>query len=89
MNQPHYTKEEIRQKIYSVVFEVSGIEVPKLNVDLSINDDIAPTSLDRVSLFMALEDEFSNSVAEDEVQDIKTLGDLINFIEGKAKSAST
>lgn len=88
MNQTTYTSEEIRQKVYSVVFEVSGIEKSKLENDLSINDDIAPSSLDRVTLFMALEDEFSTSVAEEELQDIKTLGDLINFVENKAKASA-
>jgi acyl carrier protein len=89
MNQVNYTAEEIRQKVYSVVFEVSGIETSKLNASLLINDDIAPVSLDRVSLFMALEDEFSTTVEEEELQDIETLGDLVSFVERKAKSAST
>jgi acyl carrier protein len=89
MNQATYTPEEIRQKVYSVVYEVSGIETSKLNTNLSINDDIAPVSLDRVTLYMALEDEFSTSVSEEELQDIETLGDLVNFVEGKAKPDST
>jgi acyl carrier protein len=89
MNQATYTPEEIRQKVYSVVFEVSGIETSKLNSNLSINDDIAPVSLDRVTLFMALEDEFSTTVAEDELQDIVTLGDLVTYVEDKAKLGSS
>ncbi len=88
MNQPLITSEEIRQKVYSVVAEVAGVEASKLDIDLSINDDIAPNSLDRVTLFMALEDEFSTSVAEDELQGIETLGDLILFVERKAESLS-
>ena len=84
MNQAPFTSDEIRQKVYSVVFEVSGIETSKLENSLSISDDIAPSSLDRVTLFMALEDEFSTSVAEEELRDIETLGDLINFVERQA-----
>jgi acyl carrier protein len=38
---------------------------------------------------MALEDEFSTTVEEEELQDIETLGDLVSFVERKAKSAST
>ena len=85
MNQAVFTSDEIRQKIYSVVFEVSGIETSKLENSLSISDDIAPSSLDRVALFMALEDEFSASVAEEELRDIETLGDLIYFVERQAE----
>ena len=89
MNQAAFTSDEIRQKIYSVVFEVSGIETSKLENSLSISDDIAPSSLDRVTLFMALEDEFSTSVAEEELQDIETLGDLIYFVERQAELSVT
>ncbi len=85
MNQTTYTPEELQQKVYSVVYEVSGIETSKLDNSLSISGDIAPNSLDRVTLFLALEDEFSTSVAEEKVQDIETLGDLIRFVEAQAE----
>ena len=85
MNQPLYSPEEVRQKVISVVSEVSAIDISKLSMDLSISDDIAPSSLDRVTLFMALEDEFSRSIAEDELEDINTLQDLISFVERKAR----
>lgn len=84
MNQTLYSSEQIRQKVVSVVSELSAIDVEKLSMDLSIRDDIAPSSLDRVTLFMALEDEFSRSIAEDELEDIDTLQDLISFVERKA-----
>ena len=89
MNKPNFSTDEIREKVYAVVYEVSGIEIAKINDGLSIGDDIAPSSLDRVSLFMALEDEFATSVDEDEVQEINTVGDLIKFVEKKAKAAAS
>lgn len=88
MKQLQFTPEEIHQKIYSVVYEVTGIETNELNADLSINDDIVPSSLDRVTLLMALEDEFSRSIAEDELKEIQTLGDLVNFVKGKFSTTS-
>jgi len=84
MNKISYTAEEVREKVLSVVSEVSAIELSDLNMQLSVSDEIAPTSLDRVTLFMALEDEFSRSIAEDELQDIRTLDDLITFVQIKA-----
>lgn len=85
MSQATYTPEELQKKVYSVVCEVSGIETSKLDNSLSISGDIAPNSLDRVTLFLALEDEFSTSVAEEKVQDIETLGDLVRFVEAQAE----
>ncbi len=89
MNRQQLTSEEILQKIYAVVSEVSGIETSQLNTELSINDDIVPSSLDRLTLLMALEDEFLGSIAEEELKDILTLGDLMEFVEGKFIASST
>ncbi len=49
----------------------------------SITDDLGADSLDVVDLVMALEDEFSVEIPEDEVENIKTVGDIIKYIEDK------
>ena len=89
MNKELYTPDQIREKIYSVVFEVTGMEMSELNPDMSINDDLVPSSLDRVTLLMALEDEFSRSIPEEELRDIETLGDLVAFVEEKYRLLAT
>ena len=89
MNKELYSPEQIREKIYSVVFEVTGIEMSELNPEMSINDDLVPSSLDRVTLLMALEDEFARSIPENELKDIETLGDLVGFVEGKYRMLAT
>lgn len=47
----------------------------------SITDDLGADSLDVVDLVMALEDEFSVEIPEDEVENIKTVGDIVKYIE--------
>lgn len=49
----------------------------------SITDDLGADSLDVVDLVMALEDEFGVEIPEDEVENIKTVGDIIKYIEDK------
>ena len=49
----------------------------------SITDDLGADSLDVVDLVMALEDEFSVEIPEDEVENIKTVGDIVQYIEDK------
>ncbi len=49
----------------------------------SITDDLGADSLDVVDLVMALEDEFGIEIPEDEVENIKTVGDIIKYIENK------
>ena len=49
----------------------------------SITDDLGADSLDVVDLVKALEDEFGIEIPEDEVENIKTVGDIIKYIEDK------
>ena len=47
----------------------------------SITDDLGADSLDVVDLVMAIEDEFSVEIPEDEVENIKLVGDIVKYIE--------
>lgn len=49
----------------------------------SITDDLGADSLDVVDLVMAVNDEFSVDIPDDEVENIKTVGDLVKYIEDK------
>lgn len=49
----------------------------------SITDDLGADSLDVVDLVMAIEDEFSVEIPEDEVENIKLVGDIVKYIEDK------
>ncbi len=79
------TSKDIRRHIFGVVSEVSGLAVDELDTGMSIAEDIAPNSIDRITLFMALEDEFGESIPESEVRDINTLGELLSFVESRVK----
>lgn len=52
-------------------------------MESSITDDLGADSLDVVDLVMALEDEFSVEIPEDQVENIKTVGDIVKYIEEK------
>ncbi len=49
----------------------------------SITDDLGADSLDVVDLVMDIEDEFSVDIPEEEVENIKTVGDIVKYIEDK------
>jgi acyl carrier protein len=81
------TAKEISERIFTVISEVSGLDPEDLDPAMSITDDIAPSSIDRVTLFMALEDEFGASIPENEVRGITTLKELLDFVMDRVRQA--
>lgn len=72
-----------------MVFEkVKAIIVDQLDVDendvvesANIQDDLGADSLDIVDLVMSFEEEFDIEIPDEEVEKIKTVGDIVKFIE--------
>ncbi len=52
-------------------------------VEASFSDDLGADSLDLVELVMALEETFNVEVAEDELKDIRTVGESFELIYAK------
>jgi acyl carrier protein len=67
----------------SLAVQVLSVEPGQVQRDASFADDLDADSLDLAELVMALEDEFDITVEEDELADIKTVGQAIDLVEGK------
>ncbi|MDZ7839245.1 MAG: phosphopantetheine-binding protein [Gammaproteobacteria bacterium] len=74
---------EIQQQVMNVVNEVLTLEPRDDLLDASFGDDLSLSSLERMTLFIALEDEFGHDISQDEVEDIDTLRGVIQFVELK------
>ena len=70
----------IEEKVISIVSEVLGIEGEKItNADTF--DDLYVDSLDLVEIIIECEQEFGYPIKDDKVQNLKTVGDLVNLIK--------
>jgi acyl carrier protein len=67
----------------TLAVQVLSVEPGQVVRDASFADDLDADSLDLAELVMALEDEFDITVEEDELADIKTVGQAIDLVEGK------
>ena len=67
-----------------------GLDDSKIVPGAQLKDDLDVDSLDLVEVAMALEDVYSLTLEEDEMDNIKTVGDIVALIEArlKVKSAS-
>lgn len=71
--------------IYEKVAEALAqqFEVPQdqITMDTNFIDDLQADSLDLVDLVMELEDEYEIEFPEDRIEEFKTVGDVVNYIE--------
>ena len=74
-------RDEIMDKVKSVIVEQLNVDEDLVTEDASFVDDLSADSLDIVELVMALEEEFGISIPDEEAENIKTVGDAIAFIE--------
>ena len=78
------TTEEIRADLAEIVNEVAGVDAADVQLDKSFVDDLDVDSLSMVEVVVAAEEKFGVKIPDDAVQDLRTVGDAITFIEKAA-----
>lgn len=71
----------IFDKVSTALAEQFDVEVDEITMDTNFTEDLQADSLDLVDLVMELEDQFEIEFPEDKIDDFKTVGDVINYIE--------
>ena len=71
------------EKIKSIVADQLGVDEDQVTEDASFIDDLGADALDTVELIMAFEEEFDVEIPDEDAQKIKTVKDVIEYIESK------
>lgn len=72
------------EKIKEILVEQLGVSADEISLDSSLMDDLGADSLDLVELVMALEQEFDLEISDEDAENIKTVGDAVNYVKEKA-----
>lgn len=73
----------VLEKIKAILSEQFDIEEDDITVDSDILNDLGADSLDVVDLIMSIEDEFEIEIPDEEVENIKTVSQLVSYIENR------
>lgn len=72
-------------KIREIIVEQLDVDEDKVTTEASITEDLGADSLDVVDLVMSIEESFDIEIPDEEVENIKTVGDIVKFIEAKTE----
>ena len=75
----------VLEKIKAILSEQFSVEEKEITVDTLLEDDLGADSLDVVDLLMTIEDDFEVEIPDEEVENIKTVGALVEYIESHSR----
>ena len=77
---------DIFEKVREITAEQLGVDEDVVTSEASIQDDLGADSLDIVDLIQTIEDEYDLSIPDEAVESIKTVGDIVAYIENNTEA---
>lgn len=71
----------IFEKIKNILAEQLDADEAEMTMETNIAKDLGADSLDVVELLMSIEDEFEVEIPDEEIENIKTIGELVEYIQ--------
>ena len=74
----------VLEKVKAILAEQFDVEEDKITAETDLQEDLGADSLDVVDLLMSIEDEFDVEVPDEEIENIKTVGSLVSYIQANS-----
>ena len=75
-----YTKDEVLAGLADLVNDETGIATENVQLEKSFTDDLDIDSISMMTIVVNAEEKFGVTIPDDEVKNLKTVGDAVNFI---------
>ena len=75
------------ERMKEIIAEQLSVEEEIVTESSSFKEDLGADSLDLFELVMALEDEYSIEITSDDLQNLLTVGDVMNYLKDKGVEA--
>ena len=73
-------KQSIFEQIREVIAEVLDYSTDKITLDTSLEQDLELNSLELMTIVVELEDIYTEEIAQDELKNLLTVGDVVDYI---------
>ena len=77
----------IEERVKKIIGEQLGVKQEEVVNSASFVEDLGADSLDTVELVMALEDEYNIEIPAEELTELATVGDVIEYLKGRGIEA--
>jgi acyl carrier protein len=81
------SQQEILSGLAEIIDEVAGVPADQVTPEKSFVDDLDIDSLSMVEIAVAAQDKFGVEIPDDQLKDLKTVQDVINYVSRSAVSA--
>jgi acyl carrier protein len=71
------------EEVKNIIVEIKDIPEEDIKLDSNFADDLEADSLDIVEMLMSLEDKFNIHIPEEVAEEMKTVQDVVSYIEAK------
>nr|WP_180499202.1 acyl carrier protein [Peptoniphilus nemausensis] len=71
----------MKDKVLNIIAEQLNMEPEDLEPEMDFVDDLNQDSIELVELIMSLEDEFGIEVDEEKLEQVRTVGDVLDLVE--------
>jgi len=75
----------IEERVRTIIVEQLGVKSEDVVNKADFVDDLGADSLDTVELVMALEEEFGFEITDEEAEGMRTVGNVVEYIQDKLK----
>ncbi len=71
------------EKMKEIIADQLGVSEDEVTLEASFKEDLDADSLDLLELVMALEEEYDVEIPSDDLAELNTVGDVINYLKDK------
>ncbi len=75
---------DVFEKVKKILCDQLDLEEEQVTEDAEVIEDLGADSLDIVDLVMTLEEEFDTEIPDEDIENLKTVGDIVKYIEDHA-----
>jgi acyl carrier protein len=79
-------EEKLKKEVVATIAEQLGVDIAEVTEEKSFIEDLNADSLDLTEMIMTLEEKFNVEIADEQAEKLKTVGDVISFINSKKAS---